>query len=262
MTDNGPCFSSREFHDFLKNNCVTHIRSAPHHPSSNGMAERAVQTVKQGVKKMTTGTLRDKLARFLFQYRITPQTTTGVSPAELLYGRRLRSRLDALHPNLAERVERRQQGQKAAHDTNAVERSFQEQESVYVKYYARGGRWKWVPGKITKCKGPLSFDVVLENGIVCRRHQDQLRKRAGEADDTWMGDRLSTDVAAEDPELNNGAQDEQEEDANNSVVGDEPEIDEEIDQEARPPVIVQQAPDRRYPSRNRWQPERYQAGFS
>ena len=139
MTDNGPCFSSREFHDFLKNNCVTHIRSAPHHPSSNGMAERAVQTVKQGVKKMTTGTLRDKLARFLFQYRITPQTTTGVSPAELLYGRRLRSRLDALHPNLAERVERRQQGQKAAHDTKAVERSFQEQESVYVKYYARGG---------------------------------------------------------------------------------------------------------------------------
>ncbi|KAL5510470.1 hypothetical protein EMCRGX_G006019 [Ephydatia muelleri] len=235
--------------------------SAPYHPSSNGMAERAVQTVKQGVKKMTTGTLRDKLARFLFQYRITPQTTTGVSPAELLYGRRLRSRLDALHPNLAERVERRQQGQKAAHDTNAVERSFQEQESVYVKYYARGGRWKWVPGKITKCKGPLSFDVVLENGIVCRRHQDQLRKRAGEADDTWMGDRLSTDVAAEDPELNNGAQDEQEEDANYSVVGDEPEVDEEIDQEARPPVIVQQAPDRRYPSRNRRQPERYQAGF-
>eukprot|EP00731_Ephydatia_muelleri_P012378 Em0006g1272a len=74
--------------------------------------------------------------------------------------------------------------------------------------------------------------------------------------------RLSTDVAAEDPELNNGAQDEQEEDANNSVVGDEPEIDEEIDQEARPPVIVQQAPDRRYPSRNRRLPERYQAGFS
>ena len=92
-----------------------------------------MQTVKHGVKKMTSGTLRDKLARFLFQYRITPQTTTGVSPAELLFGRRLRSCLDALYPNLAERVERKQQGQKAA------ERSFQEQDSVYVKYYERGG---------------------------------------------------------------------------------------------------------------------------
>ena len=155
MTNNGPCFSSREFHDFLKNNCVTHIRSAPYHPSSNGMAERAVQTVKQGVKKMTTGTLRDKLARFLFQYRITPQTTTGVSPAELLYGRRLRSRLDALHPNLAERVERRQQGQKAAHDTNAVERSFQEQESVYVKYYARGGQMEMGAWENHKMQGAI-----------------------------------------------------------------------------------------------------------
>ena len=29
MTDNGPCFSSREFHDFLNNNCVVHI--SQHH---------------------------------------------------------------------------------------------------------------------------------------------------------------------------------------------------------------------------------------
>ena len=94
MTDNGPCFSSREFHDFLKNNCVVHIRSAPYHPSPNGI-QRAVQTVKCGVKKMTSETLRDKLARFFFQYRITLQTTAGVSPAELLFGRRLQSRLDA-----------------------------------------------------------------------------------------------------------------------------------------------------------------------
>ena len=97
-----------------------------------------MQTVKHGVKKIS-GTLRDKLARFLFQYRITPQTTTGVSPAELLFGRRLRSCLDALHPNLAERVERKQQGQKAAHDSKAAERSFQEQDSVYVKNYELKG---------------------------------------------------------------------------------------------------------------------------
>ena len=38
MTDNGPCFSSRKFYDFVKNNCLVHIRSAPYH----GMAERAV----------------------------------------------------------------------------------------------------------------------------------------------------------------------------------------------------------------------------
>ena len=34
--------------------------------------------------------------RFLFNYRLTLHTTTGVSPAELMFGRRLRSRLDLL----------------------------------------------------------------------------------------------------------------------------------------------------------------------
>ena len=47
--------------------------------------------------------------------------------------------LDALHPNFAERVERKQQGQKAAHDTKAAERSFQEQDSVYMLNIMSGG---------------------------------------------------------------------------------------------------------------------------
>ena len=49
----------------------------------------------------------------------------------------------------------------------------------------------------------------------------------------------------------------------NEDVGDRLEIEEEIEQEARPTVIVQLAVDqRRYPSRDRGQTEHYQAGFS
>ena len=96
----------------------------------------------------------------------------------------------------------------------------------------------------------------LEDGKVCRRHQYQIRKQADEAYDTWTGDRSSTDVAAEDQEQDGDrAQDKQEalnEDVNNLGVGDRPEIEEEIDQENQ----------RRYPSRDRRQTERYQAGFS
>ena len=61
---------------------------SPYHPSSNGLAERAMQTFKQGLKKMKYGTLQTKISRFLFSYRTTPQSTTGVSPAELLMGRK------------------------------------------------------------------------------------------------------------------------------------------------------------------------------
>ena len=47
---------------------------------------------------MTVGTLEDRISRFLFACRTTPHTTTGVSPAELLMGRKLKTRLDLVRP--------------------------------------------------------------------------------------------------------------------------------------------------------------------
>ena len=62
---------------FCQKNGITHTTSAPYHPSSNGLAERAVQIVKQGIKKLQEGSLKDKVSRTLFTYRTTPHTTTG-----------------------------------------------------------------------------------------------------------------------------------------------------------------------------------------
>ena len=42
VTDNGSNFVSEEFEAFLKQNGIRHIKTAPYHPSSNGLAERAV----------------------------------------------------------------------------------------------------------------------------------------------------------------------------------------------------------------------------
>jgi len=80
VTDNGPTFTSEVVSEFMQQNGINHIRTAPFHPASNGLAEWAVQTVKEGLKRMTGDLLSTQLSRFLFKYRLTPQTTTGHTP--------------------------------------------------------------------------------------------------------------------------------------------------------------------------------------
>ena len=82
VTDNGSNFTSVEFENFLKLNGIHHIKTALYHPTSNGLMERAVQTFKSGMRKLTDGILETRVARFLFNYHITPQTTTGILPSE------------------------------------------------------------------------------------------------------------------------------------------------------------------------------------
>ena len=104
VTDNGTCFTSVEFEEFLTKNGISHKKSAPYHPATNEMAERAVQFLKQGLKN-TEGCLSDRIAKLLFTYHRTLHSTTGVSPAKLLIGRDPKSRLDLLKPDISCRVE-------------------------------------------------------------------------------------------------------------------------------------------------------------
>ena len=175
VSDNGTCFVSAEFEAFLASNGIKHITSAPYHPSSNGLAECAVQIVKKGLRKITQGTIRSRIAKILFSYRLTPQSTTGISPSEILLGRQPRSRLDLLKPHTAEKVEKNQLNQKKHHDSRSVDRSLEAGDPVFVRNHQ--GRIKWLPGVIQQKTGPVSFEVKLTDGRIRRCHQDQVRKR-------------------------------------------------------------------------------------
>ena len=182
VSDNGSQFVATEFKEFCQLNGIRHVQTAPYHPSSNGLAERGVQVFKLGIQKQSSGTIHDKIARVLFQYRMTPHSTTGVAPAELLLSRKLCSRLDLLKPSIGLKVTEKQQQQKSFHDLHCRVHSFSVGEKVFVKNNSKGP--KWLPGPVVKQTGPVSSKVTLQNGKTIRCHQNQLRKR--DTDDLAM----------------------------------------------------------------------------
>ena len=89
LSDNGPQFSASSFAMFAEKYGFTHITTSPKYPQANGQVERAVQTVKSTLKKPTDP------YQALMAYRATP-LESGLSPAELLMGRKIRTRVPAL----------------------------------------------------------------------------------------------------------------------------------------------------------------------
>ena len=152
----------------MEQNGIKHVLTSPYHPSSNGLAERAVQTFKSVVKKLQ-GPMETRLTKFLFKYRVTPQTTTGLSPAQLLMGRRLRTHLDLLHPDTSKNIIEKQQK-----CVQGKPRKFQIGDKLFARNF-RGPHW--IPVTVTRVTGPLSYQVESDSGIMLRRHVDHLRTR-------------------------------------------------------------------------------------
>ena len=50
VSDKGAQFVSEEFQAFVRSNGIRHITSAPYHPATNSLAEKAVQTFKQTLR--------------------------------------------------------------------------------------------------------------------------------------------------------------------------------------------------------------------
>lgn len=169
VSDNGPQFVSEAFDEFMRRNGVVHLRSAPYHPQSNGLAERAVRTVKNGLKKITKGTISARLARMLHRYRRTP-LRCGQTPAMLLFGREIRSGLDNLIPK-----PREQFGKKG------IEPKFYTGQPIWMRNYGQGD--KWTPGVVRQPQGSRMVTVGGPDGEVIRHH-DQLRSRLPVTDET------------------------------------------------------------------------------
>jgi len=101
VSDNGPQFISAEYREFCYRNGISVITSSPFHPSTNGAAENAVNNFKACLLKfmMDSGkgmSVSSAISRYLFNYRNTTHWVTGECPSMLMFGRKVRTRLDLL----------------------------------------------------------------------------------------------------------------------------------------------------------------------
>ncbi|XP_061151222.1 uncharacterized protein K02A2.6-like [Syngnathus typhle] len=173
VSDNGPQFVSQEMAVFLQANGVQHIKSAPYHPATNGLAERFVQTMKHALKtSQGQGTLHQRLHHFLLTYRNSPHATTKTSPASLMLKRDLRTTFDLLKPSaMKDIVQGQQEKQVRCRGQEGKGRVFKPGDSVLARNYR--GEPKWIPATVIAQTGPVSYTVQTSDGV-WRRHVDQL----------------------------------------------------------------------------------------
>jgi hypothetical protein len=179
VSDNGPPFQSAEYERFLKLNRIQRILVAPYHPSSNGQAERFVQTFKNFMKTSSSNNsvqLHPKIQNFLLTYRSTPHATTHVSPAKLFLNREVRTRLSLIKPDLARTVATEQSKMKNYFDQRTKCREFAAGDQVLAKDFT--STEKWQPAEVLQHKAPHSYSVQLKDGRVWTRHVDHLVRGA------------------------------------------------------------------------------------
>ncbi|CAM5159789.1 unnamed protein product [Eretmochelys imbricata] len=99
LTDQGSNFMSALLRCLWEKCGVQHNWASAYHPQSNGLVERFNGTLKMMLKTFMNQHPQDwdkYLPHLLFAYREVPQESTGFSPFELLYGRRVRGPLDLM----------------------------------------------------------------------------------------------------------------------------------------------------------------------
>jgi transposase InsO family protein len=98
-TDNGPQFVSDHFKTYCEVNGIVHRKTTPSWPQANGEIERQNRSILKGLKivQAEKKDWKSELQTYLMMYRSAPHTATGVSPAELLFNRVMRTKLPEIH---------------------------------------------------------------------------------------------------------------------------------------------------------------------
>ena len=96
LTDQGSVFTGRLMKELCSVLGISHLKTSPYHPQTDGCLGRWHSSLKTMLKKKENRQEEwDRLLKYLlFAYRQAPHANTNYSPFELIYGRQLRGPLD------------------------------------------------------------------------------------------------------------------------------------------------------------------------
>lgn len=172
VSDNMP-YNSREFKDFASSWGFKLTTSSPTYAQSNGLSERAVQTVKRILKKA------DDPYIGMLEYRNTPVIGMTYSPSQLLMSRTARTKIPAtkelLQPcvptDVRQQLESRQRQQALYYNKGAKPlQPLKANENVRLRQGST-----WVPAVVSESANtPRSYIVTTTNGQDYRRNRRDL----------------------------------------------------------------------------------------
>ena len=207
-SDNGPCYNSKEFQQFLQCYNITHHTSSPHHPRSNGFIERMVGVAK---KLMDKAGKEGKLwISGLYEYRVSPQSGSIASPLQLITQRtprekdlpQLLSTLGAqeMYQTCQELIRRQQ---------NKLEKSYIELTPCTPVWVQHRQNTTWEPATVMSQCTTNSYWIMQENGTeqpkVYRRTRSMLKIRCTPTEVEQTGYRNSQLTESEKAEFHTPA---------------------------------------------------------
>jgi|TARA_B100000953_G_scaffold256826_1_gene221060 transposase InsO family protein len=92
LSDNGPCYLSKELKEYLKERKMEHTRGAPYHPQTQGKIERYHRSMKNVVKLENyyyPWELEKAIGQFVdyYNHQRYHESLDNVTPADMFYGR-------------------------------------------------------------------------------------------------------------------------------------------------------------------------------
>ena len=188
VSDQGPQFTSALFKKWTKDWHIVHTMSSPYHHQANGRAEAAVKLVKNMLKK-TFHSNGDQYEALL-ELRNTPRQDTGMSPAQLLFGRKTRALVPVLkyHEETIskEEVRKRRTKRKAQMKTtyDRAARGLPDLSPSQAVWYQKDGSGQWYPATVQSKIKDRSFVIETDGHGRYRRNRVHLRERTCGKDST------------------------------------------------------------------------------